>query len=303
MGRGVASRTRFGRKRTLSDPPPAVFAADWFGLLPWPIFLALRTLFLGAVLTMPVVGPAAAVLALLYPVTVELGAGNIHILLGAALVLAPRHPWAMALPSLTKPTLGVGLLWFVARREWRLLAQALIVTGLIAGLTFAIAPSLWFDWSSVLPTPAAELGIAVPLWLRPPVAAALVVYGARRGWEWVLPVAGCIALPVLWVAGLTMGLIGLARALRLHDLQAESPQVGIGRIRRTLGVGRGPAEAVASVSTLKVTRSITCARLPAQIIELRPQSRLPAPSRIESHAANASRQSDPQSEHRGNALP
>jgi len=54
-----------------------------------------------------------------------LSAGNIAILMGLAVVASFRRPWAWAFLLLTKVTPGVGLLWFVVRREWRNLFIAL----------------------------------------------------------------------------------------------------------------------------------------------------------------------------------
>ena len=58
----------------------------------------------------------------------ELAGGNIHLLLAAAMVLGFRWPATWALVLLTKITPGIGLLWFVVRREWRQLAIALGAT-------------------------------------------------------------------------------------------------------------------------------------------------------------------------------
>ena len=51
--------------------------------------------------------------------TVELAGGNISLLLAVAIVVGFRWPAAWAFVLLTKVTPGIGLLWFVVRREWR----------------------------------------------------------------------------------------------------------------------------------------------------------------------------------------
>ncbi|MBA3778977.1 MAG: DUF2029 domain-containing protein [Chloroflexi bacterium] len=66
--------------------------------------------------------------------------GNINAFLGVVAVLSFRYPVLWAVPLLTKVTPGVGLIWFVVRREWRNLAIALGATALIAGISFLAAP-------------------------------------------------------------------------------------------------------------------------------------------------------------------
>ena len=51
---------------------------------------------------------------------------------------------------LTKVTPGVGLLWFVVRREWRPLVIALGVTAAIVTVTFVAVPWMWADWISMV---------------------------------------------------------------------------------------------------------------------------------------------------------
>ena len=50
----------------------------------------------------------------------------------------------------SKVTPGIGLLWFLLRREWRSLAIALGTTLAIVVGSFLLAPSAWFDWYSFL---------------------------------------------------------------------------------------------------------------------------------------------------------
>ena len=47
----------------------------------------------------------------------------------------------------------------------------------------------------------AQFQIPIPLWIRLPAAAVLVVWGARTDRRWTVPVAATLALPVLWVSG------------------------------------------------------------------------------------------------------
>ena len=68
----------------------------------------------------------------------ELAGGNIHLLLAAAIVLGFRWPWTWSLVLLTKITPGIGLLWFVVRREWRNLTIALGGTAAIVAVSFVL---------------------------------------------------------------------------------------------------------------------------------------------------------------------
>jgi hypothetical protein len=142
------------------------------------------------------------------PVFAEVTVGNIHLLLGAAILLGFRYPAAWAFVLLTKVTPGVGLLWFAVRREWRSLAIALGLTAAIAAASFVLAPGLWFRWAEVLTAAAGAeewpFTIQVPLALRLAAAAALVAWGAWTDRRWTVPVAATLALPVLWVNGLAM---------------------------------------------------------------------------------------------------
>jgi hypothetical protein len=109
---------------------------------------------------------------------------------------------------LTKVTPGIGLLWFVARREWRNLAIALGATALVVGVSFAIAPGLWFDW----PRSILEVqGRPAPLITAARVlgAALLVIWGARTNRPWTVIVAGTLALAWLDLKTTAM-LVGLA---------------------------------------------------------------------------------------------
>jgi hypothetical protein len=166
-------------------------------LLPWPAFLALWLTGLLLVLRW-LTGPL-----LLLPAVIlffgEISYGNVHFLLAAAMVLGFRHPWTWSLVLLTKVTPGVGLLWFAARREWRLLGVALGATAAVAGVSFALEPSAWLAWADLLQRSAAVASPTVllpgPLWLKVGAAAVLVAWGARTDRPWVVPLAAVVALP------------------------------------------------------------------------------------------------------------
>ena len=80
------------------------------------------------------------------PVAIELYYGNVNLLIALALVVGMTRPWAWTFVLLTKPTCGVGLLWFAARREWRQLGIALGVTLVIVATSLLVLPGAWRDW-------------------------------------------------------------------------------------------------------------------------------------------------------------
>jgi hypothetical protein len=143
------------------------------------------------------------------PVALELYHGNVHLLIAAAIALGFRYPAAWSFVLLTKVTPGVGLLWFVVRREWRNLAIALGVTAALVAVSLLVDARLWVDWwqkelAVSLHQPPNQPQIAIPLFVRLAIAAVVVVFGARTNRKWTVPVAAAIAMPVLWVAALSV---------------------------------------------------------------------------------------------------
>jgi hypothetical protein len=202
---------------------PAFAQAMWpLTLLPWELFAGMwAALNLGALIWMA--GPAIAGILLVTPgspVIDEVGTGNIHLMIAAAIVLALRWPAAWAMPLLTKVTPGVGVLWLAGARRWRSLLIALGATLAIVAVSFVTASGLWIEWVEVLtgnvdrPIPTEIAIIPGPLWARTAVAGVVALIGGWRGWYWTVPVAATLALPVPWSSGLSVlvALIALARA-------------------------------------------------------------------------------------------
>ncbi len=168
----------------------------------------------------------------------ELAGGNIALLLAAAIVLGFRWPAAWAFVLLTKVTPGIGLLWFVARGEWRSLGIALGTTAGVVAASALLMPGAWQEWVAVLVQIAGSgregtwASLPVPFAVRAPIAAAVVVWGARTDRRWVVPVASMIALPALWYGSLSMLLAviplrgggpGRPRAVEAVALPAPAP--------------------------------------------------------------------------------
>ena len=111
----------------LYSPAFAQFLSPLY-VLPFEAFFVLWTAASVAVLYWLVRPWPWALLILLLPWTYELFVGQVHLFIAAAIVLGFRWPALWAFNILTKVTPGVGLLWFLVRREWRPLAIALGTT-------------------------------------------------------------------------------------------------------------------------------------------------------------------------------
>ncbi len=201
-----------------------------------PVFSALWTAILAAALYW-LTGWRAFFIGVLAPVTMSLAIGQTDVLMAAAIVLGFRWPAAWLLPIVTKLTPGIGLLWYAARREWRSLGIALAATLVVTGLSFVIDPGAWLGWFAMLgrmefPTPGDGVFLPIPVWIRLPLMAILIVWGARSNRRWVLPVAVCFSLPTVWLNTPTI----FVAVLPLIDWGADSPA---GRWVRAPGVSSG----------------------------------------------------------------
>jgi hypothetical protein len=190
---------------------------------PLPIFMAAWTAMLAAVLYW-LSGWRAFFLGALPFVAMSIAIGQLDLLMAAVIVIGFRWPVVWALPIITKLTPGIGLLWFAARREWRSLAIALAATVGIIAWSAAIDPRAWAGWVEMLlrfelPTERNGIFLPVPVWVRLPLVALLIVWGARTNRRWVLPIGVCFSLPTVWINTPTI-LIGI---LPLLARGAETP--------------------------------------------------------------------------------
>jgi hypothetical protein len=195
--------------------------------LPWPAFAGIWLVLLALCLVL-IARLVALLAALIPPVLIELQAGNIHLPLALAVGLGLRFPSTWAFVLLTKPTLGIGLLWFVVRREWRHLAIALGTTAAVAAISFLVAPAAWAEWIAALVanaghpiSPDYSGVIHIPLVIRLPVAAAIVIWGARTDRPVTVGLAATLALPILWVNGLAV-LLGAAMLANTEAARAAA---------------------------------------------------------------------------------
>ncbi len=216
---------------------PAFAQAFWpILVLPWEVFYGIWLAILTAtllwlarpwlsLLLFPEVFITFGIAVLLIP-RHALSAGNVATLIGLAVVAGFRRPWAWAFLLLTKVTPGVGLLWFVVRREWRNLFIALGATAAIVLVSFSFSSNLWWDWLNVIelnakfPEPSFAYHI-LPLVPRLAIAAVMTIVAAHYNARWVMPIVAVISLPYIYDTSLIM-LIGIAPLLR-HDGWTESP--------------------------------------------------------------------------------
>jgi hypothetical protein len=207
----------------LSDPyregfagPDAFLYSPAFGQLIYPatllpfeaffrLLLALNLLCLGWLL-----GPFwAAVALLLPPVQVELATGNIHLPLAVMCAVGLARPGSWSFGLLTKVTPGIGLLWFVARREWRALLIGVGTTTAIVAISFVLSPQAWVDWIGLLAESSTmRVGNLVldqwPVVYRLPIACGLMVMAAWRNRPAAVPLIVCFALPAIWVGAIAL---------------------------------------------------------------------------------------------------
>jgi len=180
---------------------PAFAQVIWpLTLLPWAAFVALWSGLLVAALawlTWPLGrkwGPLVFVVCLPSAITI----GNVDGFLAVVAALGTRRAGAWALPALTKVVPTMGPLWFAARREWRHLANWVLVLLMTVAVSAAASPGLWVEWvdfARSAPPPAVGHPYG-PLWVRGGVAAVLVLCGARTDRRWTIPVAMVLASPL-----------------------------------------------------------------------------------------------------------
>ncbi len=215
-------------------------------LLQWPSFWWLwSAVLVGTVIWLGrtgwVGGFAGPLLILAFPpVALELYHGNVHLLIAAAIALGMRYPAAWAFVLLTKVTPGVGLIWFAVRREWRQLGIALGVTAAIVAASLLIDGRLWREWiiDGLLPVangPTQQFYIGIPLLIRLPAAALLVAWGARTDRSWTVPAGAALALPILWISGLSV--LAAIPALERLRLASNMGARIIGHTRAGNGTG------------------------------------------------------------------
>lgn len=178
--------------------------------VPWPVFAAVWTALIAAAVVWLVGRWSFPVLLFSGALALELYLGQIDVFIAVAVVIGFRYPAAYAFPLLTKVAPGIGLLWFLFRREWRALAVAGAATVAVAAVSAIAAPSLWHDWYDLLRRSVTDKQVvdgaylAIPVWARLPFAVGIIFWGARTSRHWTVPVAILLAMPILWVNVFTL---------------------------------------------------------------------------------------------------
>ena len=173
---------------------------------------------------------------LFLPIPFEIISGNVHLLYGVAIVVGFRgYRWATswALMFLTKITPGIGVVWFLVRREWRSFGVAIGVTAAIVAVSVLLNRAAWEEWIAILQqdlsggagqgtldTPGWYL--AVPLVPRLVAAAGLAVVAGLTDRRWLIPFVIVLALPVVWLNGLAV-LAAVVPLWQARAVTAASP--------------------------------------------------------------------------------
>lgn len=219
-------------------PPPFLVLFAALHLLPWPVVVigwqvaTFAALWYLARTWAPLVIAAGIAFAFV-PELTPIGApfqvaahGNAHLLMSAAVVAGLRHPGAWAGALLTKMTPGVGLLWYVLRREWRPLGVALGVTAAIALASVAVWPTGWPEYIAFgLRNIGGSESWGPPFAVRLAMSVALLAVGAWRGWLWTVPIAAGWAVLVLypwWMVTTWLGVIPLLRRKEAPAISEET---------------------------------------------------------------------------------
>jgi hypothetical protein len=206
----------WGPDGTYIYPPPLAQIIAILHPLGWQVFITCWTTLLWVALaymlgrwTWLFVATGIAALALGLPF--ELGDvlghslnGNVQFFIAAGIVAALRGNVLGWIPGLlTKVVAGIGLGWYVARLEWRPLVLSLGAAAVVAAVSFAFAPSQWFEWvgwtiqNLNVPSPI-ELD-PVPFFIRLPICVAFLAWGARTNRAWVVPIAVGWGTPALYL--------------------------------------------------------------------------------------------------------
>jgi hypothetical protein len=185
-------------------------------LLPFAWFFAIVVIAEAATATW-LAGPVVVAIALLptpwSPVFTDVWFGNISVLIAGAVALGLRRPATWSVVLLTKVTPGIGILWFVGRRDWRALLLLAIATLAIVAVSIGLGGiQPWNEWvanlnaNAALPAPDRLLHLP-PLGIRLVLAAGIALIAGWRKWPAAVPVVVILSVPVFWFGSLSLLLI------------------------------------------------------------------------------------------------
>ncbi len=205
-------------------PPPMALVVNFLHPLGWPLFIAGFTTaswwafwYLTRALALPVL-LASWMLAPLVGGNVigYLFMGNVQLLMAAAIVASIRGwPGWTAVPLLTK-IVGIPLVWWAVRREWRNLAIALGATAAVVVVTALVSPESWEAFVRFLTTNTVDTSpvpmVPIPLPVRLVAAVLLTGWGGLTNRRWTVMIAAGLAIPALYqwsYLALWIGVIGI----------------------------------------------------------------------------------------------
>ena len=164
------------------------------------------------------------------PVAIELWFRNIHLVLAVLLVLSVRRAWLFPVGAGIKLAPGVGIAWLAARGRWRDAGVAVGVGIAILAVSVVVSPGAWADWVAIVTArgPGDEASFLPVPFLARAVAGlilALIAGRVRRPWgEVLLVIAVTLALPTLWMTGLSL-LVAVVPMWRLGPTGAPARTV------------------------------------------------------------------------------
>jgi hypothetical protein len=176
-------------------------------------------------------GPVVAAIALfptpLSPVFTDVWFGNISVLIAGVVAIGLRRPAAWSVVLLTKVTPGIGILWFVGRRDWRALMLVAMATLAIVAVSVAVGGiQQWTEWvanlkaNAALPSPDRSIHVP-PLGIRLVLAAAIALIAGWRRWPAAVPVVVILSVPVFWFGSLSLLLVWFRQ---LRDRARQNPE-------------------------------------------------------------------------------
>jgi Glycosyltransferase family 87 len=189
--------------------PPVILLAEPFGLVPFEVGYVIWTALMAGLLIWMARSWALAWCAF-PPVAAEFFHGNIDLLLAAALVAGFRAPAAWVLLPITKITTGINLVWPLLRRDVRAIAWVAAAALLVVAASAVLQGiDVWRDWIDhlVVRMGRPEAGgalIDISVWLRLPIAVAVMVWASLTARRWAVPIAVALAMPLLWFHSLSV---------------------------------------------------------------------------------------------------
>jgi hypothetical protein len=127
-------------------------------------------------------------------------------------------------------------------------------TVVVSAVSVAVAPHYWREWVEALLSNVNEpqhFSVPPPAWIRIPIAALIVIWGARTDRPWTVAVGATLGLPIVWPHGLCVALAAVP-FLGLGDRAALTPDWQSAARMRTYAayVATSLAVALAAVALL-----------------------------------------------------